>query len=206
MAMKPCRECKQEISTEGKQCPHCGKKYPTGGWSGGAKLGVGLLVLYGLGQAFGDRGSSPSSAAVASIAPAATNAIQMPDNQRMLLEGFQAFCNEYDAQPNEIKKSAVFRASRAVLEGPGPIKNWTGTLKSISTNQGGSRATLKIRIGSSDVADRDIALGSPVYAAASEMVEGQAVTFSGRNLKDFNLTERGKVCEPNFEIRLTALK
>jgi hypothetical protein len=30
MAMKPCRECGREVSTEAKVCPHCGKSAPTG--------------------------------------------------------------------------------------------------------------------------------------------------------------------------------
>lgn len=29
MAMKPCRECKTEVSTEAKTCPHCGTPKPT---------------------------------------------------------------------------------------------------------------------------------------------------------------------------------
>lgn len=30
MALKPCRECKKEISTDANPCPHCGKKSPHG--------------------------------------------------------------------------------------------------------------------------------------------------------------------------------
>ncbi|MDF3821694.1 hypothetical protein P3G55_17450 [Leptospira sp. 96542] len=29
MALKPCRECKKEVSTEAKTCPHCGTPNPT---------------------------------------------------------------------------------------------------------------------------------------------------------------------------------
>ena len=28
MALKPCRDCKTEISTRAKTCPHCGLKRP----------------------------------------------------------------------------------------------------------------------------------------------------------------------------------
>lgn len=28
MALKPCRECGQEVSTEAKTCPNCGVKHP----------------------------------------------------------------------------------------------------------------------------------------------------------------------------------
>jgi hypothetical protein len=30
MALKPCRECKEMVSTEAKACPHCGVRDPTG--------------------------------------------------------------------------------------------------------------------------------------------------------------------------------
>jgi predicted amidophosphoribosyltransferase len=30
MAMKACKECKKEISTDANPCPHCGKKNPHG--------------------------------------------------------------------------------------------------------------------------------------------------------------------------------
>jgi hypothetical protein len=29
MALKPCRECKKEVSTDASACPHCGRKAPT---------------------------------------------------------------------------------------------------------------------------------------------------------------------------------
>lgn len=29
MALKPCRECAKEVSTEAKTCPHCGTAHPT---------------------------------------------------------------------------------------------------------------------------------------------------------------------------------
>lgn len=46
MALKPCRECKKEISTDANPCPHCGKKNPRG-TSLVVVLGGTLLVLGG---------------------------------------------------------------------------------------------------------------------------------------------------------------
>jgi hypothetical protein len=108
-------------------------------------------------------------------------------------------------QPNEILKSERYRGTRSFITGTGPIRNWTGTLTIIRTNQGGSNATLAIRIGSSILYDHNVPIGTPVYASARSMREGQQVTFSGGNLSDANLTERGKVCGPNFEIHLSSL-
>jgi ribosomal protein L40E len=42
MALKPCRECGQEVSTDAKSCPHCGTKHPTGKRK---PLGCGMLIL-----------------------------------------------------------------------------------------------------------------------------------------------------------------
>ena len=29
MALKPCRACKKEVSTDARTCPNCGAKWPT---------------------------------------------------------------------------------------------------------------------------------------------------------------------------------
>ena len=46
MALKPCRECKKEVSTGAKQCPQCGVANPTS--RPGAGSVVGLLFAVGL--------------------------------------------------------------------------------------------------------------------------------------------------------------
>jgi hypothetical protein len=49
MALKPCRECGKEISTEATACPNCGVSKPTGG--SGLGCGAVLLIVVGLGIA-----------------------------------------------------------------------------------------------------------------------------------------------------------
>lgn len=44
MAMKDCRECKKEVSTEAKTCPHCGVKNPTQ-----KQTSTGMKILIGFG-------------------------------------------------------------------------------------------------------------------------------------------------------------
>lgn len=58
MALKPCKECKREISTEAKACPHCGKKNPTSRTTslGLVLIGVVILSLY---TAFNNAGVQP---------------------------------------------------------------------------------------------------------------------------------------------------
>lgn len=66
MALRPCSECKREISTEAKVCPNCGKKNPTSR-PNGAALGclgvVGFLVLIGMCSKGQQSGSSSSTSA-----------------------------------------------------------------------------------------------------------------------------------------------
>lgn len=151
--------------------------------------------------------SAPStSPRTAALSPPTSASDREPSGQLDLIRRFANACREYDAQPNEIRKSEVFRRSRAIINEIGPIEQWTGILETISTNQGGSNATLVIRIGSSRFFDTDVPIGSSVYASARDMREGQRVRFTGRDLADNNLTERGKVCQPNFTIDLTWLR
>lgn len=45
MAMKACRECKTEVSTEAKTCPHCGTPNPTTPKASAKDTFAGFLVL-----------------------------------------------------------------------------------------------------------------------------------------------------------------
>jgi len=67
MALKACRECGKEVSTEAKQCPNCGVAHPTSQMSSGTKGALGCLAVIGLvtligvmSQSGGDQPSPPS--------------------------------------------------------------------------------------------------------------------------------------------------
>lgn len=45
MSIAKCKECGKEVSTSAKACPHCGKKYPTGGLSLPLKIFLVLLAI-----------------------------------------------------------------------------------------------------------------------------------------------------------------
>jgi hypothetical protein len=47
MALRPCKECKQPISTDAKVCPHCGKKVGMSTASGCALAVLGFFLLIG---------------------------------------------------------------------------------------------------------------------------------------------------------------
>ena len=129
----------------------------------------------------------------------------MPSNQVTLLRRFEEACRSYAAQPNEIRKSEVLRGTASFYSEVGKVEGWVGTLKRISTYQGSSNTTLVIKIGTSNVYS-NVRIGSPAYNSAANMREGQDIIFSGQGLRDFNLTERGTVCNPNFKIDLTSLR
>lgn len=62
MALKDCRECGQQVSTNAKKCPHCGTPHPTSSMSKGAQgclgcMGI-LVVLAVIGGLLGEAGSS----------------------------------------------------------------------------------------------------------------------------------------------------
>lgn len=65
MSLKPCRECKKDVSSEAKTCPHCGVSKPTKGpydisAGMGCLLVFGLLMLIGFIGSLGDTPSTPA--------------------------------------------------------------------------------------------------------------------------------------------------
>lgn len=48
MAIKPCRECKKDVSTEAAVCPHCGVPKPTEVKASAKEVRIGIGVLVGL--------------------------------------------------------------------------------------------------------------------------------------------------------------
>jgi putative nucleic acid binding protein len=60
MGLKPCKECKRDVSTSAKQCPHCGRRHPTGGLTLPVKIFLGFVGLVVVGQALAHLGGSSS--------------------------------------------------------------------------------------------------------------------------------------------------
>lgn len=74
MALKPCRECKKEVSTEAKICPHCGCDKPVPkkvSWVGWIAVGLVAFVVYSCTSRFEEASKlTPTSTAAISTAPA----------------------------------------------------------------------------------------------------------------------------------------
>jgi hypothetical protein len=45
MAIKKCKDCGKEVSSSARACPHCGKMYPAGGLTRGAKIFLFLIAV-----------------------------------------------------------------------------------------------------------------------------------------------------------------
>lgn len=81
MALKPCRECKKEVSHEAKTCPHCGVENPAGGASKLVIFGavfIGLVVIGAISSS-GDKDEKPSGPSSTESALSAPSAPISPD-------------------------------------------------------------------------------------------------------------------------------
>lgn len=76
MALHPCIECKAEISTDARICPHCGKKQGSGGCATGCLSIFVLLVFFLL---IGTWATNKSANAPA------PNTTQAPDGSELLI-------------------------------------------------------------------------------------------------------------------------
>jgi len=113
MAMKSCKECKKEISTDAKQCPNCGKKNPTGGISK-IKIGLGVLaVLVVIRAASGGGGSSGASTSNTSIAGSPAPA-QAPTRVAMSVDNRKLW-KDYDA--NEVAADGTYKGQLLKVTG-----------------------------------------------------------------------------------------
>ncbi len=88
MALKPCSECRKEVSTAAKACPHCGKQWPTGRPTGFLTYVVGgIIAFFVLGMVINSLSpttttSTTSSAASSAPGTAAKQAQETAEQRR----------------------------------------------------------------------------------------------------------------------------
>lgn len=132
-----------------------------------------------------------------------------PEAQLPWVSAVKTNCTAYDAAPNEIKKSDIFNANQNLLasaDAPGIV----GTLKQLSTNEGGSRLTLEVKVGDMELTQgikpfSAIARGTPIYIAATNMTEGSCILFSAKNFEPGSVLERSKVCDLDYNVEFTSV-
>lgn len=136
------------------------------------------------------------------------------DFQRGFMQIVLEYAQKYPKAENELQKSALVteRSNRfKTLKGdPRQIKDWMGVLETMGTN-GDGKAYVTIRLSPkvlsvstynnsfSDVDDHSlIPQSSKIYSKLAAMRVGNVVKFSGRLKRTTNITEAGKMTEPDF--------
>jgi hypothetical protein len=161
--------------------------------------------------------------------PAPSLQVEIPSSQSAFLRALAASADEYKAQPNALKASAVrtrrSAAIRDALARSYDVSGWTGTLKSMGTT-GDGHAFINVQLPGSDASvatfnnafsDANTATliphASPLYKTISEMQPGQPLTFSGSFLPghpdiilESSLTEAGSMDAPAFIFRFSSVK
>lgn len=156
------------------------------------------------------------------LASAETKSVAVSDFQKGFIETVQDYSAQYEAAPNELKKSSVSKKRMdafSKLKGdPRKITGWYGTIEKLGTNgDGDAYITIRLLVDNitlstwnnsfSDAGSNTlIKNGTPMYEALSEMSEGNVVMFSGALGKIKNMSERGKMTDPDFLFKFTKVE
>lgn len=114
MPLKPCRECKKDVSTEAKSCPHCGATKPTKA-SRQVGAGVGCLAVFLTVVVIGSSLTNTDTPSSTMRAAGATGRASAPAGS----DGWSSF-----ATRSEMDGSSGFTAQK---EADGPIQKWLGS-------------------------------------------------------------------------------
>jgi len=160
--------------------------------------------------------------AASSIASAETKSVTVSDFQKGFIETVQDYSAQYEAAPNELKKSSVAKKridAFAKLKGdPRKVVGWYGTIEKLGTNgDGDAYLTIRMLVDNVTVSTWNNSLsdsrsntliknGTALYDDLSEMSEGNVVMFSGAIGQAKNLTEKGKLVEPDFLFKFTKIE
>jgi TM2 domain-containing membrane protein YozV len=195
-------------------------------WIVTALFAISLLVRL----AHHSGGSSSSSAnnsnasleasASATSSTAAPDQLALPADEKTFVSAVAGFIPQYNAAPNELKKSAVRAARKAKLQELAPtleFNGWVGRLEEMVTTSKGN-ASLKISLPGgpvsivtqnnelSDIEDKTlIPIGSDLFNRIADLKTGTMVKISGRfiseeqdYIQEMSITEEGSVTEPEF--------
>jgi hypothetical protein len=228
-----CSGCGQDVSPEAKACPKCGApvKKKTGclmmivyGFVGLIALGIIGAIISGSGSNSGS--GSSSSPPTQSSTPQVT--VSLPQDEKAFCDAVSDFISQYNAAPNDLKKSAVRVARKQKLQQlltTLQFDGWIGELTDMGTTSDGSAyvnvqlegTSIKIvtwNNGVSDVTDKTlIPVNSPLFNAISDLKVGVRVKVSGQFVsgdQDYigeqSLTENGSMTEPEFTVHFTQVE
>ena len=147
----------------------------------------------------------------------------MPTSEKQFIDTINEYAALYNQADNELKKSIVWKQRDAAirklsLTPTGENENgWVGIIESLGTN-GEGKAYIAIRISDkivvktwsnafSDISDNTlIPQSSPLYNILAELKTGARVQFSARLISYANLTEAGKMNDPELISRFNTIK
>jgi hypothetical protein len=229
-----CKGCGQEVSPEAKACPKCGApvKKKTGCLMMIVYAFVGLIALVIIGSIISggstNKSGGESSGGGTSTSSATQTTVPLPQDQKVFCDAVTGFISQYNAAPNELKKSAVRVARKQKLQELLPslqFDGWIGELTDMGTTSDGS-AYIAVKLegniikiqtwnnGLSDIADKTlIPVNTPLFNAISDLKEGIRVKVSGQFVagdQDYigeqSLTENGSMTEPEFSVHVTKVE
>jgi hypothetical protein len=157
------------------------------------------------------------------LVSAETKTVTVSDFQKGFIETVQSYSAQYEAAPNELKKSTVSRKrleALAELKGdPQKISGWYGTIEKLgTTGEGDAFIAIRLLVDNitastwnnnfSDAGSKTlIKNGSPLYEKISDMAEGNVVMFSGAFLgKVKNVSEKGRMTDPDFLFKFSKIE
>ena len=185
-------------------------------YGGGFLAAIFLLALIGV--LAGPKSRAPvTSPLQPALAPQGTqiNAAEVPisDFQKSFVAVIDEVRAKYQGTDNQLARSALVTERHEKFEklkgDPRKIKDWVGRIEHLGTT-GDGKAYVSITLTdnvtfttySVDFADTQdhtlISQTSPIYKSLMAMNEGDRVKFSGRLKRTIDITEAGKMVDPNF--------
>lgn len=160
----------------------------------------------------------------AAVSAPSVQSAQLPKAESELIAAVEKYASQYQAAPNQLKASALRAKRRETIRDAVTsrrAKKWLGTLKGMGTRSNGY-ATFSVQLPNSQVAVQNFGLsddflikpGTRLYKAASDLHEGDLVSFSGDFVgpgdQDFlgegSLSEAGAMTEPEFFFKFTSIE
>ncbi len=184
MAMKPCKECGQEISSGAKNCPSCGKDQRN--WFAQHKIITGLLVIIALGvigSLGGDDSANTPSTTVNKPTASQPQETQQPKAAPMVVTVDKLMA---DLESNALNASNTYK---------GKYVQVTGNLKVIDS--GGKYFAL---YPNKDFAITGVRcdISQEQSAAVAKFTMGQQVTVTG------NITDVGEIL--GYSLKVESIK
>lgn len=182
-----------------------------------------LITLLALAACSAGESTTQALAPQQETAPESKTApIQYSEFQHGFMTTVANYAQRYREAENELQKSALqnerHEQFKKLKGDPGKIKDWIGVLHKMGTN-GDGKAYITVSLSPdllavstwnnsfSDIEDKTlIPQTSRMYAKLANMKEGNAVKFSGKLLRPTNLTEEGRMTEPEFLFRFTDIE